>query len=128
MDLILENKYHRLLNEVILVELTKLNMLIEALNGDENKISIFNQEYLKSLNTAYLKEVNIAFNKFKKEMKYHTDNWYKYINEYDLNSDEVIEVFTELQTCFKQNLAYILDKLNTTYETFKGNIYNKKQG
>lgn len=128
MDLELENRYNKLLNEVILIELTDLNLLIDALNGDVDKINIFSSEYLKSLNTTYLKEVNIAFNKLKKEMKYYVDNWYKSINEYDLSSDEITEVFTSLYNFFYERLLYILSKLNIDYEIFKYNIYNKRQG
>lgn len=127
MDTELEGKYHHLINDVMLVEISKLSMIIDALNGDAHQISIFDSNYLKSLNTAYLKEVNIAFDKFKKEMKQHIESWYKGINEEDLSSDEITEVFSELQTCFKQNMAYILDKLNTTYSDFKCDIFNKSR-
>ena len=127
MDLELESKYHYLLNDVMLVEISKLSMIIDALNGDAHQISIFDSNYLKSLNTAYLTEVNIAFDKFKKEMKQHIESWHKCISEEDLSNDEIIEVFSELQTYFKQNMAYILDKLNTTYSDFKSDIYNKRR-
>lgn len=127
MDLELESKYHYLLNDVMLVEISKLSMIIDALNGDAHQISIFDSNYLKSLNTAYLKEVNIAFDKFKKEMNHHINSWHKCINEEDLSNDEIIEVFSEIQTCFKYNIAYILDKLNTTYEDFKSDIFNKSR-
>lgn len=127
MDLELESKYHYLLNDVMLVEISKLSMIIDALNGDAHQISIFDSNYLKSLNTAYLKEVNIAFDKFKKEMKQHIESWYKGINEEDLSSDEITEIFSDIQTCFKHNIAYILDKLNSTYEDFKSDIYNKSR-
>lgn len=127
MDLELESKYHYLLNDVMLVEISKLSMIIDALNGDAHQISIFDSNYLKSLNTAYLKEVNIAFDKFKKEMKQHIESWYKGIKEEDLSSDEITEIFSDIQTCFKHNIAYILDKLNTTYEDFKSDIYNKSR-
>ena len=127
MGLELESKYHYLLNDVMLVEISKLSMIIDALNGDAHQISIFDSNYLKSLNTTYLKEVNIAFDKFKKEMKQHIESWYKGINEEDLSNDEITEVFSELQTCFKHNIAYILDKLNSTYEDFKRDIYNKSR-
>ena len=127
MDLELESKYHYLLNDVMLVEISKLSMIIDALNGDAHQISIFDSNYLKSLNTAYLKEVNIAFDKFKKEMKQHIESWYKGIKEEDLSSDEITEIFSDIQTCFKHNIAYILDKLNSTYEDFKSDIYNKSR-
>lgn len=127
MDLELEGKYHHLINDVMLVEISKLSMIIDALNGDEGKNNIFKHKYINSLNTEHLKEVNIAFNKFKKEMKHHINSWYKCINEEDLSNDEIIEVFSEIQTCFKYNIAYILDKLNTTYEAFKSDIFNKSR-
>lgn len=127
MDLELESKYHYLLNDVMLVEISKLSMIIDALNGDAHQISIFDSNYLKSLNIAYLKEVNIAFDKFKKEMKQHIESWYKGIKEEDLSSDEITEIFSDIQTCFKHNIAYILDKLNSTYEAFKSDIYNKSR-
>lgn len=127
MDTELESKYHYLINDVMLVEISKLSMIIDALNGDEGKNNTFKHEYINSLNTEHIKEINIAFDKFKKEMKHHIESWYKGINEEDLSNDESIEVFSELQTCFKQNMAYILDKLNTTYSDFKSDIYNKSR-
>ena len=36
MDLELESKYHYLLNDVMLVEISKLSMIIDALNGKRN--------------------------------------------------------------------------------------------
>lgn len=130
----MKDKYHKLINDTILVNTAYLKMLLNKIQGNDMGVKgVFNDTFINSLNKNYIKECSLAFEKYSKQLDVLIKKWYKVTlesnpdNGYEDYSEEDIEkVYTSILSLYKQNMDYVLSKLNTDYDTFKGIIKNPR--